>query len=137
MVRRTQADGLPWIVAGLLLALAANCTLLAGATSATWSPGDDLPPGWTEWSVPLDEDRDLLVGVPPWNEGDEPPWFVLVHTSGRWVPRSTTALRTFLWSWSYVSGPPPPPCHVPGPTPAGRQKGNVPPKVLRKPLRVV
>jgi len=29
------------------------------------------------------------------------------------------------------------PEHVPGPTPAGRQKGNVPPKVTKEPLPVV
>lgn len=29
------------------------------------------------------------------------------------------------------------PMHVPGPTPSGRQKGNVPPKVTKEPLRGV
>jgi len=80
--------------------------------------------------VSINDMRGFDVAVPPW----EDPWYVLVYDGGEWRPRSVESLGVVLGA---TFGPPRPPLHVPGPTPSGRRKGNVPPKVLRKPIPFV
>lgn len=68
-----------------------------------------------------------------------PPGGAMLPATGSMSPggENPTGQGGSSWATGPTGPPPQPPLHVPGPTPAGRRKGNVPPKVLRKPLSAV